>query len=187
MTKTNAFGLSVRLTKNAGLPKFWFATLFATITYLAISTRAVLSPYEINHFVDAKRIFSVLLGTGVLWLTLRAADKHWGHKAAIQALAVLRVAAAGMVVLLAAREFYDLAISGDLMANFAINIRFMLNWIGYFAAAVAGFMALGYHWQLQTIRRSLNGYGASIGGSRDPIATADYEVADIGFDPRQAA
>ena len=187
MTQMNAFSLFGRSKQNASFSMLSFATLFAAITYLAISTRALFSPYEINYFIDAKRIFSVLLGTAVLWLTLRAADRHWGHKAAIQALAVLRVAATGVLGLFAAREAYDLAISDELMANLTVNIRFILNWIGYFTAAVAGFMALGYYWQLEAVRRSLCVQGDAIVGSRAPISTADYEVADIGFDPRGTA
>jgi hypothetical protein len=164
----------------------WFATLFAAITYAALSTRALLSPYEINHLIEAKRLLSVLLGAVILWFALRAADRLSAQKAAVQAIALLRISAVGVLALFAAREIYDLVESGELAASLGLNIRFMLTWIGYFAAAVAGFLAFSYHRQLQ-VRKST----ASDAGEDYEVRTLltemraqrGYESADIDFAP----
>jgi hypothetical protein len=70
----------------------------------------------------------------------------------MQALTVLRVSAMGIIGLFAFRELYDLAETGEAVAGLAVNIRFMLTWIGYFAAAVAIFLANGYYRQLQALK-----------------------------------
>ena len=184
MNDMTAFRLSGTPHQNASFPLLWFTALFAGVTYAAISTRALLNPYEVNYFIDAKRIFSVLIGAGVLWLVIRAADRHWGGKAAVQSLAVLRVSAMGVLGLFAARELYDLAASGELLTSLAVNIRFMLTWIGYFAAAVAGFMALGFYRQLQAVAAQGAPRADDLTARSAPPAHAGYEMADIEFDPR---
>jgi hypothetical protein len=168
----------------AYVPVFWFTTLFAVVTYAAISARAVLSPYEVNYLIDARRLFSVAIGTLVLWLAIRSADRVSDHGPGAQIFAVLNVAIPGAIALLLAREAYDLVASGILAERFALNLRWMLTWIGYFAAAVASFLALGYYRQLQaaTAPRSARVEDADMRST--PRAQAGYEVADIEFDPR---
>jgi hypothetical protein len=138
--------------QGSNAPLLWLALLFATITYAAISTRALLNPHEINYLIDMKRILSVLLGAAVLWFALRAAERYSAQRAAVQAVAILRVSALGIIALLIARELYDVIESDKFAASLALNIRFILIWIGYFAAAVAGFMGFSYYRQLQTVK-----------------------------------
>jgi hypothetical protein len=176
----NRYSLAPGSQPAIGLPTF--VALFAAITYAALSTRALLNPYEINHFIDAKRILSVLAGTAVLWVALRTAEQQWRQKAARQAIAIVRVSAIGMIALFAFRELYDLAESGEFAAGLAVNIRFMLTWLGYFSAAVAIFLAHGYYRQLQAIRT-----GSANGRDREQLKTlltvlraqTGYESADI--------
>jgi hypothetical protein len=184
MNDMHALHFPDRSSHSANFPLLWFTALFAVVTYTAISTRALLNPYEVNYFIDAKRIFSILIGAGILWLVLRAADRNWAGQAAIQSLAVLSVSAAGVLGLFAAREVYDLATSGEILTSLAVNIRFMLTWTGYFAAAIAGFLALGYYRQLQAAVAQGSGRVEDAAAYPAPPAQAGYEVADIDFDPR---
>lgn len=179
-----AFRISDRSIQQGYIFFLWFATLFALITYVAISMRAVLSPYEMHHFVDAKRMLSVAIGTLVLWLSIRAADRMSEDAPGAQIFAVLNVAIPGAIGLLVAREAYDLAASGEFAQRFALNLRWMLTWIGYFAAAVAGFLAMAAHRRLQVVIAQGPTNGRNTAMSPTPRAPANYEVADLEFDPR---
>ncbi len=75
MTDMTASRLSHDAAPSAYIPVLWFAVAFAFVTYAAISMRAVLSPFELNTFVDAKRAISVTIGAFLLWLATRAADR----------------------------------------------------------------------------------------------------------------
>lgn len=164
---------------------FWFTALFAIVTYGAISTRAILSPYEVHYFVDAKRLFSVAIGTLVLWMSIRNASKVSDHGPGAQLYTVLNVAIPGAIGLLLAREAYDLAASGAFAERFALNLRWMLNWIGYFAAAVAAFIALATHRHLQTVISLSADIPTDTGvTSKRKVVAETYEVADLDFDPR---
>lgn len=168
---------------SAYIPVVWFAVIFAFITYTAISMRAVLSPFEVNTFVDAKRALSVVLGAFVLWIAIRAAERLSNQGPGAQICAVLNVAIPGAIVLLLMREAYDLAASGELAQRLTLNIRWMLTWIGYFTAAAAAFLALSYHRQLQIVLSDAASV-PGIGLHPAPHPTTSYEVADLDFDPR---
>lgn len=186
MTDMTAFRLSQPSDNSAYVPVFWFTTLFAFVTYTAMSMRAVLSPFEVNSFIDAKRGLSVAIGAFILWLSVRAIDRVSGQGPSAQIFAVLNVAIPGVIALLLAREAYDLAASGEFAQRFALNLRWMLTWIGYFAAAVAAFVAMSYHRQLQDARKDL-AYTHSDSSHSIARAKADYELADLDFDPRRRA
>lgn len=183
MTDMTVDPLPRNLEGSAYLPVVWFAVVFAVVTYAAISMRAVLSPFEVNTFVDAKRALSVVLGAFVLWIAIRAAERLSDQSPGAQIFAVLNVAIPGAIVLLLTREAYDLAASGELAQRLALNVRWMLTWIGYFTAAAAAFMALSYHRQLQVALADRAGArGTSLHSAPRPAPS--YEVADLAFDPR---
>ena len=174
----------------------WFVTLFAAITYVMLSTRAILSPFEVKHFVDAKRILSVLAGAWLLWVAVNAATVAQGHGPRAQIVAVLRVSVPGILGIFATRELYDLAVSGELAQRLSLNIRWMLSFLGYFAAAVATYFALSYHRLLQSAQasalpNSLRAGTADNGLDRQEIvnllislrAQTGYETADLEFTP----
>ena len=184
MTDMNAFRFPRQSGHNAYIPVVWFAVLFALVTYAAISARAILSPYEVNNLIDAKRVFSVAIGAFVLWLAIRAAERRSDIGPGGQVLAVLNIAIPGAIGLLLAREVYDLAASGELAQRLALNVRWMLTWIGYFAAAVAGFLAHGYYRQLHALSAQCASRITDMAVPPTPPATACYEMADIDFDPR---
>jgi hypothetical protein len=96
----------------------------------------------------------------------------------------LNVAIPGMIGLLLTREAYDLAASGEFAQRFALNLRWMLTWSGYFAAAVAAFLALGYQQQLQAVRDASSAAHEMTPPSPAPV-NAGYELADLDFDPRR--
>lgn len=186
MTPMNAFRLPDRTDARADISVVWFATIFALVTYVAISVRAMLSPFEVNYLFDAKRAFSVVLGAFILWLAIRAAERNGGHKLGEQIIAILNVAIPGAIALLLAREAYDLAVSGEFAQRLALNVRWMLTWTGYFAAAVASFLALGYYRELQLLKGHNMGLNDNALRAA-PRAKADYESAEIDFDPRREA
>lgn len=184
MTDMTVSRLSHSTNEGAYIPVLWFTTLFAFVTYAAISMRAVLSPFEVNSFIDTKRGLSVAIGAFILWLSVRAIERVWGQGPRVQIFAMLNVAIPGAIGLLLTREAYDLAASGEFAQRFALNLRWMLTWSGYFAAAVAGFLALGYHRQLQAVRQA-SSVTRELAPPSLPPANAGYELADLDFDPRR--
>lgn len=184
MTDMTVNPLSRTADRSAYIPVLWFALIFALITYAAISMRAVLSPFEANTFIDAKRAFSVAIGAFILWLSVRAIDRVSGQGPSAQIFAVLNVAIPGAIGLLLTREAYDLAASGEFAQRFALNVRWMLTWIGYFAAGISTFLALGYHQQLQYARMGIVS-ADDINSQILTCADEDYELADLDFDPRR--
>jgi hypothetical protein len=183
MHDMTAFRVSQPSGNSAYIPVFWFTIFFAVITYAAISARAVLNPYEVNHVMDAKRVFSVAIGTVVLWLSIRAADRLSEHGPGAQIFAVLNIAIPGAIGLFIAREAYDLVASGEFATRLALNLRWMLNWMGYFAAGVASFLALAAHRRLQIVI----GHNTpdDVARTKQAIPSA-YEHADFDFDPRSS-
>lgn len=171
--------------RNSYFYVLWYATLFAVVSYFAVSMRAILSPYEAHYLIDAKRLFSVAIGAFVLWLAIRDAERRSEQGPGAQIFAVLNVSIPGAISLLLAREAYDLAASGELAQRFALNLRWMLTWIGYFVAAVAAFLALSYHRQLQMVRA--DGEARIHDSGIRPVSQGQtaYEVADLDFDPRE--
>lgn len=187
------FSIPNRLPNNTPyIPVIWFTALFAIITYIAVSTRAVLSPFEVNAFIDAKRLLSVGIGAAILWFAIEAAERLSGQGPRAQILAILNIAVPGAIGLLLTREAYDLIASGQLAQRLPLNLRWMLTWIGYFAAASATFLALSYHRQLQVARAYLaaaHDSGAAMdAGLMDEVSellvilrsNSGYEVADAG-------
>ena len=129
----------------------WFAAIFAVVTYLALSTRAILNPYEVQHFVDSKRLLSVVVGASVLWFAIRTAlaEQTYGLRAQISI--VIQISILGSIIVFLSREVYDLAVYGEMAQQIGRNFRWLLSWIGYFAAAVASFFAIFLYRQLKTI------------------------------------
>lgn len=130
---------------------YWFAAIFAIITYIAVSMRATLSPWEVNYFIDTKRLVSVLAGAVIFWLAMRAAQQVADERPRDQIIAILNVSIPGTLLLLLAREAYDLVGSGELAPELSLNLRWILTWVGYFAAGVGAFVAFCYHRRLQFI------------------------------------
>ena len=187
------YSLSNRLSDNTPyIPVLWFTVLFAVISYVAVSTRAILSPFEANAFVDAKRLLSVGIGAAILWFSISAAERLSEQGPRAQILAILNIAIPGAIGLLLVREAYDLFASGELAQRLALNLRWMLTWVGYFAAASATFLALSYHRQLQVARACLAAAqdSATVRGApaKEEVSellvilrsNSGYEVADAG-------
>lgn len=187
------FSLSNRLSDNTSyIPVLWFTVLFAVISYVAVSTRAILSPFEANAFIDTKRLLSVGIGAAILWFAISAAERLSEQGPRAQILAILNIAIPGAIGLWLAREAYDLIASGELAQRLALNLRWMLTWVGYFAAASATFLALSYHRQLQVARACRSAAQDSGAANNRQLAEEldeflrlsnanhDYEVADAG-------
>lgn len=159
---------------------FWFAVIFAVITYVALSTRAVLSPYEVKNFIDPKRILSIILGASILWLAVGAANAQKRSSVRDQIVAVLWVSVAGTIALLLAREAYDLAVSGELAQRLGLNVRWMVTWIGYFAAGVATFFAHALYRESQAATRDIHSANSDIRPAADAVNLRERaEIADL--------
>ena len=179
---------------------FWFVVLFAAISYVALSTRAILSPFEIKQFIDPKRILSVLAGAWILSMAISVATAAQDRGPRDQILAVLKVSLPGAIGILVIREIYDLATLGNLAQRLDLNARWMLTWIGYFAAAVATFFALSYYQQLKAARAtselaSVQVVPKSAVDNQTEITDVlrvlqqptGYETADVDFGPEALA
>lgn len=179
---------------------FWFVVLFAAVSYVALSTRAILSPFEIKQFIDPKRILSVLAGAWVLSMAISAATVAQDRGPRDQILAVLKVSLPGTIGILAVREIYDLATLGNLAQRLDLNARWMLTWIGYFTAAVATYFALTYYQELKAAQAinepaPLQAVPASAVDNQAEITDVlrvlqqqtGYETADLDFGPEALA
>lgn len=179
---------------------FWFVVLFAAVSYVALSTRAILSPFEIKQFIDPKRILSVLAGAWVLSMAISAATVAQDRGPRDQILAVLKVSLPGTIGILAVREIYDLATLGNLAQRLDLNARWMLTWIGYFTAAVATYFALTYSQELKAAQAinepaPLQAVPASAVDNQAEITDVlrvlqqqtGYETADLDFGPEALA
>ena len=196
MTDMTAFHPSTRSNRHADVPAFWFAGIFALISYATISMRAVLNPYELHYLFDLKRFISVAVGASILCIVISSAQRQSSNGPRAQMLVALNVAIPGMICLLLAREIYDLVVSGELAQRFAHNLRWMLTWVGYFIAAVAAFFAFSYYRQLQDVtRRIASPLSVPEAKDSDDIKTllmvlraqTGYEVADVNVGPNAAA
>jgi|GEM_PF-1578806 len=159
---------------------FWFAAFFAVVTYIALSTRAILSPFEVKHFIEPKRILSIVIGASILWLAIRTVSAEKSENMGAQIIAVLRISVPGTIALLLAREAYDLAVSGELAQQLGRNVRWMMTWVGYFAAGVAAFFAHVYYRKSQSFTRSTLSAKSDMGHAVDAITHSErVEILDL--------
>ncbi len=174
----------------------WFVILFAASTYVLLSARAVLNPVEVKHFIDLKRILSVLGGAALLLVVIGQTLTAPHREPRAQLLAVVKFTIIGTVSLCLLREAYDLVVSGELARGIDRNIRWMLSFIGYFTTAVATFLAVTYYQQLQLVRgqaaeKLATDAKATMGVEREEIiaflavlqAQSGYENADVDVRP----
>ena len=116
--------------------------LFAT--YLVFSLRAVLDPATPGDLFSLKRLIATGAGAGLFMLAVGAAAKVSARRWSERLTALLWVAAIGAIGLLAFRIGYDLLVDDRPEAVIARNARWMLAWLGYFAAAIGGYFAITF-------------------------------------------
>lgn len=118
------------------------ALLFALFVFGVLTFYATLNPSRSNPVISDKRIVATMIGAGVYWLTIRAIAFRFGRSSREIVVATLGVGIPGALLILAVRTLYDVMTLDDLAGSFELNLRWVLLWLGYFGAWVAGFFAL---------------------------------------------
>lgn len=113
-------------------------------TYLVFSIRAVLDPVTPGDLFSIKRLIASAGGAGLFFLAVangvQVPAKRWSDRLA----AVLWVTLIGSVAMLVFRIGYDVLVDNRPEAVVARNARWILAWLGYFAAAVGGYFAITF-------------------------------------------
>lgn len=113
-------------------------------TYLVFSLRAVLDPANPGDLFSLQRFIATSAGAGFFILAVGRAARVPARGWPERLLAVAWVAGAGILALLAFRVGYDLLVDNRTEAVFSRNLRWVLVWLGYFAAAVGGYFAITF-------------------------------------------
>lgn len=128
-----------------------FALLFALVTYGLVSGRAVLDPDHPYPLWSGLRLLSVSTGALLFWVALRLIE-GWKRgpirELALRALALVLPASAAM---LCARLLIDFVTLGELRP--ATNIRWVLVWMGYFAASLSAALAVHLYSRIELLSR----------------------------------
>lgn len=113
-------------------------------TYLVFSVRAVLDPVTPGEVLSLKRFVATAAGSGLfLFAVARAARlplQAWSARLAT----LLWVTAVGAAAMLVFRIGYDVLVDNRPDAVIARNARWILAWLGYFAAAIGGYFAITF-------------------------------------------
>lgn len=141
-------------------------------TYLVFSVRSLLNPVSAGELLSFKRLMTTVLGAGLfLFVAHRASRTLRRNPARIGP--VLALSALSLLILLATRVAYDLFIAGVSDRVLAVNVRWMMTWVGYFGAALATYYAV------LLARRALRRQTVRIGLSHDEaVAMVVAEVSD---------
>ena len=137
---TNAGNLPNREALRLATPMM--AICFALFVFGIITFYATLNPAHGNPVISDKRIFATITGAFVYWFTIRAIAHRFGQPSRDILMATLFIGVPGSLLILAVRTLYDVATLGDLSGSFESNLRWVLLWLGYFCAWVAGFFAI---------------------------------------------
>lgn len=110
-------------------------------TYVVFSVRSLLNPVSPGDLLSVKRLLAVGLGAGLfLFVAHRASAALKGRR--VRLAPVLLYSMISVAILLTMRIAYDLFVAGATEAVLAVNLRWMMTWIGYFGAALATYCAL---------------------------------------------
>lgn len=110
-------------------------------TYVVFSVRSLLNPVSPGDLLSVKRLLTVGLGAGLfLFVAHRASGALKGRR--VRLAPVLLYSTISVAILLTMRIAYDLLVAGATEAVLAVNLRWMMTWIGYFGAALATYCAL---------------------------------------------
>lgn len=126
-------------------PSAWLVLIFGLSMFVLLTFWAKLNPALDVLIVNDKRIFATGLGALVYWLTIRRLAARSDRTLGEMIGAALAVGIPGTALILVARELFDLFTSPDGSEGIARNIRWLLLWLGYYGAWVAGFVAVRLH------------------------------------------
>lgn len=112
-------------------------------TYCVFSIRSLLDPAGDGELLSAKRLLAVAAGVGVFLMIAARAQRFKFDGLLRMAGSLLLTAGAGMAALFALRVGYDWY-AGEMQAIVARNLRGLLAWFGYLAAAIACYFGIGH-------------------------------------------
>lgn len=136
---------SVHAPGGSGSPSAWLVLIFGVSMFALLTFWAKLNPALDVQIVNDKRIFATGLGALVYWLTIRRLTARSDRTLGEMIGAALAVGIPGTALILVARELFDLFTSPDGSEGIARNVRWLLIWLGYYSAWVAGFVAVRLH------------------------------------------
>ena len=113
-------------------------------TYLIFSIRAVLDPVTPGHVLSLKRLIATMGGAALFLFAISWAARMPARRWSQRLLAVLWITALGSAAMLAFRVGYDVLVDNRPDAVIARNARWLLAWLGYFAAAIGGYFAITF-------------------------------------------
>ena len=126
-------------------PSAWLILIFGVSMFVLLTSWAKLNPVTEVQILNDKRIFATALGAVVYWLTVRRLASRSDRTLGQMIGAALVVGIPGTALILVARELFDLFTFPDGSEGFARNVRWLLIWLGYYGAWVAGFVAIRLH------------------------------------------
>lgn len=118
-----------------------FALGLMVATYAAFSVRTLLDTVNPGDLFSAKRLVATGAGAVLFILAARRIGKASRQKWTVLLSSALLWCVGGALALLAVRVGYDLLFAADSDWSFQRNLRWVIAWFGYFAAAMAGYCA----------------------------------------------
>lgn len=119
-----------------------FALMVAT--YLAFTIRTMIDPVDPGEFLSIKRAIASAAGAAMCWFAVQRIRKIPLVELPTRLIGIVSLVVAGGGFVLATRIAYDFAIEGETQALLARNVRWVITWLGYFTAAVMGYLALTF-------------------------------------------
>lgn len=113
-------------------------------TYLVFSLRAALDPANPASLFSLQRLIATSTGAGFFILAVGRVARMPARRWSERLIALMWVTVAGVIALLAFRIGYDLLVDNRTEAVFSRNFRWVLTWLGYFAAAIGGYFAITF-------------------------------------------
>lgn len=116
-----------------------FCALLMAATYLAFSIRSVLLVSGASDWVSAKRLITTAVGAGMFLLATRFCDRGLFPRLSMRFFVIGAMTLAAMAMVFFARMAFDLVFGVAAEEVVLSNARWVITWLGYFAAALIGY------------------------------------------------
>lgn len=116
-----------------------FCALLMAATYLAFSIRSVLLASGSSDWISAKRLITTAVGAGMFLLVARFCDRSLFPRLSMRFFAIGAMTLAAMAMVFFARMAFDLVFGVAAEEVVLSNARWVITWLGYFAAALIGY------------------------------------------------
>lgn len=146
-------------------------------TYLAFTIRTMIDPVDPGELLSGKRAMASAAGAAMCWFAVQRIRMIPLAELPTRLIGIACIVVAGGGFVLATRIAYDFAIEGETQALLARNLRWVITWLGYFAAAVMGYLAITFARSVSEARKVSKSASASLQAPSETQA-AFYEEAD---------